>query len=149
MKQYKRSNSYSAQHRAQFNQFHQYSDNIAQPSTIKLNMCRKHQTIKEEEVLSFFFLSDLIQTHHLGVNKSMNQDAPRFWTMCVLLYRAYLRAQKSSLWMIIVHISKKGRTQCKELPHCAGSGEGCQWQALPSHVQCEETANCMRLKIDR
>ncbi|CAM0876581.1 unnamed protein product [Alopecurus aequalis] len=25
-----------------------------------------------------------------------------------------------------------GRTQCIELPHCTGSGEGCQWQALPS-----------------
>jgi len=34
----------------------------------------------------------------------------------------------------------KGRTQCRELPLCAGSGEGCQWQALPSLVQCEETA---------
>ena len=33
-----------------------------------------------------------------------------------------------------------GRTQCRELPLCAGSGEGCQWQALPSPVQCEETA---------
>ena len=32
-----------------------------------------------------------------------------------------------------------GRTQCRELPLCAGSGEGCQWQALPSPVQCEET----------
>ena len=27
-----------------------------------------------------------------------------------------------------------GRTQCRELPLCAGSGEGCQWQALPSLV---------------
>ena len=26
---------------------------------------------------------------------------------------------------------KKGHTQCRELPLCAGSGEGCQWQALP------------------
>jgi hypothetical protein len=34
----------------------------------------------------------------------------------------------------------KGRTPCRELPLCAGSGEGCQWQALPSPVQCEETA---------
>jgi len=33
-----------------------------------------------------------------------------------------------------------GRTQCRELPLCAGSGEGCQWQALPSPEQCEETA---------
>ena len=33
-----------------------------------------------------------------------------------------------------------GRTQCRELPLCAGSGEGCLWQALPSPVQCEETA---------
>ena len=35
-------------------------------------------------------------------------------------------------------------TQCRELPLCAGSGEGCQWQALPSHVQCEETATQTR-----
>ena len=34
----------------------------------------------------------------------------------------------------------KGRTQRRELPLCAGSGEGCQWQALPSPLQCEETA---------
>jgi len=34
----------------------------------------------------------------------------------------------------------KGRTQCRELPLCAESKEGCQWQALPSHVQYEETA---------
>ena len=27
---------------------------------------------------------------------------------------------------------------------CAGSGEGCQWQALPSPVQCEETATQTR-----
>ena len=36
-------------------------------------------------------------------------------------------------------IKKKGCTQCRELLFCAGSGEGCQWQALPSPVQCEET----------
>ena len=35
---------------------------------------------------------------------------------------------------------KKGCTQCRELPLCAGSGERCQWQALPSPVQCEKTA---------
>ena len=34
--------------------------------------------------------------------------------------------------------------QCRELPLCAGSGEGCQWQALPSPVQCEETATRTR-----
>ena len=38
----------------------------------------------------------------------------------------------------------KGRTQCRELPLCAGSGKGCQWQALPSPVQCEETATRTR-----
>ena len=38
----------------------------------------------------------------------------------------------------------KGRTQCRELPLCAGSGEGCQWQALPLPVQCEETATRTR-----
>ena len=38
----------------------------------------------------------------------------------------------------------KGRTQCRELPLCAGSGEGGQWQALPSPVQCEETATRTR-----
>jgi len=38
----------------------------------------------------------------------------------------------------------KGRTQCRELPLCAGSGEGCQWQVLPSPVQCEETATRTR-----
>ena len=38
----------------------------------------------------------------------------------------------------------KRRTQCRELPLCAGSGEGCQWQALPSPVQCEETATRTR-----
>ena len=38
----------------------------------------------------------------------------------------------------------KGRTQCRELPLCAGSGEGCQWQALPSPVQYEETATRTR-----
>ena len=38
----------------------------------------------------------------------------------------------------------KGRTQCRELPLCAGSGEGCQWQALPSPVQCEETVTRTR-----
>ena len=37
-----------------------------------------------------------------------------------------------------------GRTQCRELPLCMGSGEGCQWQALPSLVQCEETATRTR-----
>ena len=38
----------------------------------------------------------------------------------------------------------KGRTQCRELPLRAGSGEGCQWQALPLPVQCEETATRTR-----
>ena len=38
----------------------------------------------------------------------------------------------------------KGRTQCRELPLCAGSREGCQWQVLPSPVQCEETATQTR-----
>ena len=42
--------------------------------------------------------------------------------------------------LTMVHGFFKGRTQCRELPLCAGSGEGCQWQALPSPVQCEETA---------
>ncbi|XP_066348278.1 uracil-DNA glycosylase, mitochondrial-like isoform X4 [Miscanthus floridulus] len=37
-----------------------------------------------------------------------------------------------------------GRTQCRELPLYAGSGEGCQWQALPSPVQREETATRTR-----
>ncbi|XP_066364735.1 uncharacterized protein [Miscanthus floridulus] len=37
-----------------------------------------------------------------------------------------------------------GRTPCRELPLCAGSGEGYQWQALPSPVQCEETATRTR-----
>jgi len=36
------------------------------------------------------------------------------------------------------------RTQCRELPLCAGSGEGCQWQGLPSPVQCKETATRTR-----
>ena len=35
-------------------------------------------------------------------------------------------------------------TQCRELPLCAGSGKGCQWQALPSPMQCEETATRTR-----
>ncbi|XP_066390689.1 protein ACCUMULATION AND REPLICATION OF CHLOROPLASTS 3, chloroplastic-like isoform X3 [Miscanthus floridulus] len=38
----------------------------------------------------------------------------------------------------------KGRTQYRELPLCAGSREGCQWQVLPSPVQCEETATRTR-----
>ena len=41
-------------------------------------------------------------------------------------------------------LTNKGRTQCRELPLCAGSGEGCQWQALPSPVQCKETATRTR-----
>ena len=45
--------------------------------------------------------------------------------------------------MCLLYI-KKRRTQCRELPLCAGSGEGCQWQALPSPVQCEETATRTR-----
>ena len=48
------------------------------------------------------------------------------------------RELKADANQLIVTI--KGRTQCRELPLCAGSGEGCQWQALPSPVQCEETA---------
>jgi len=45
-----------------------------------------------------------------------------------------------------IHIctKKKGRTQCRELPLCAGSREGCQWQVLPSPVQCEETTTRTR-----
>ena len=39
---------------------------------------------------------------------------------------------------------KKGRTQCRELPLCAGSGEECLWQALPSPVQCEKTTTRTR-----
>jgi len=35
---------------------------------------------------------------------------------------------------------KRGCTQCRELSLCAGSGEGCQWQALPLPMQCEEPA---------
>ena len=38
----------------------------------------------------------------------------------------------------------KGRTQCRELQLCAGSGEGYQWQALPSPMQYEETATRTR-----
>ena len=41
-------------------------------------------------------------------------------------------------------MKKKGRTQCRELPLYAGSGEGCQWLALPSPEQCEETATRTR-----
>jgi len=41
-------------------------------------------------------------------------------------------------------MQNKGRTQCRELPLCAGFGEGCQWQVLPSRVQCEETATRTR-----
>ena len=40
--------------------------------------------------------------------------------------------------------NKKGRTQYRELPLCAGSGKGCQWQALPSPVQCEKTTTRTR-----
>ena len=39
---------------------------------------------------------------------------------------------------------KKKGVPSAELPLCAGSGEGCQWQALPSPVQCEETATRTR-----
>ena len=47
---------------------------------------------------------------------------------------------------IICHILLmfKERTQCRELPLRAGSREGCQWSALPSPVQCEETATRTR-----
>jgi hypothetical protein len=41
----------------------------------------------------------------------------------------------------------QGRTQCRELPLCVGSREGCQWQALPSPVQCEETVNPGQLML--
>ena len=44
----------------------------------------------------------------------------------------------------LVSSNLKGRTQWRELPLCAGSWEGCQWQALPSPVQCEETATRTR-----
>jgi len=37
-----------------------------------------------------------------------------------------------------------GRTQYRELPLCAESRKGCQWQALPSPVQYEETATLTR-----
>ena len=43
-----------------------------------------------------------------------------------------------------IYFIYKGRTQCRELPLYAGSEEGCQWQALPSPVQCEETATQTR-----
>jgi len=43
-----------------------------------------------------------------------------------------------------LYAKTKGRTQCRELPLCAGSGKGCQWQALPSPVQCEETVTQTR-----
>ena len=33
----------------------------------------------------------------------------------------------------------QGAYPCRELPLCAGSGKGYQWQVLPSPVQCEET----------
>ena len=44
----------------------------------------------------------------------------------------------------LLGLKKRGRTQCRELPLCAVSGEGCQWQALPSLVQCEDTATRTR-----
>ena len=46
--------------------------------------------------------------------------------------------------MIFASVSLQGRTQCRELPLCAESGEGCQWQALLSPVQCEETVTRTR-----
>ena len=52
------------------------------------------------------------------------------WIFLIFLY---------FLKMFLYYISQ-GRTQCRELPLCARSGEGCQWQAIPSPVQCEETA---------
>jgi len=42
---------------------------------------------------------------------------------------------------LYVPLIKKGCTQCRELPLCAGSGEGCQWQALPSPVPLMSTKN--------
>ena len=50
----------------------------------------------------------------------------------------------SSLILLLKNVFTKGRTQCRELPLYAGSGKECQWQALPSLVQCEETATRTR-----
>jgi len=44
----------------------------------------------------------------------------------------------------IVVIWQRKSAMSPELPLCAGSEEGCQWQALPSLVQCEETATRTR-----
>ena len=58
---------------------------------------------------------------------------------------ATCKIQNNLTWVVKHLINKtEGRTQCRELPLCAGSGEGCQWQALPSPVQCEETATRTR-----
>ena len=46
---------------------------------------------------------------------------------------------KSKICGVLVRTEIKGRIQCRELPLGAGSGEGCQWQVLPSPVQCDET----------
>ena len=56
-------------------------------------------------------------------------------------WHIYILPENSETEMAYLH---KWRTQCRELPLCAGSGEGCQWQALPSPVQCEETTTRTR-----
>ena len=44
----------------------------------------------------------------------------------------------------MLYNNKKWHTQCRKLLLCAESREGCQWQALPLPVQCEETATRTR-----
>ena len=53
-------------------------------------------------------------------------------------------AIQQNIIILFTLASSIGRTQCRELLLCAGSGEGCQWQALPSPMQCEETATRTR-----
>ena len=71
--------------------------------------------------------------HYLETNSQLRRLVAR--RPCQLT-----QARHSATWTC----NHKGRTQCRELPLCAGSGKGCQWQALPSPVQCEETATRTR-----
>ena len=69
------------------------------------------------------------------------------WTLDVDREKVWLFRGKCAWYLTHcgwVHDFCKGRTQCRELPLCAGSREGCQWQALPLPVQCEETATRTR-----
>ena len=80
-----------------------------------------------------------ITTFRSKSNIHFNLGIRLYMSYCIGTFNQCKSLELKTVNAVVLEENKIGRTQCRELPLCAGSGEGCQWQTLPSPVQCEET----------